>query len=241
MSASRNLAIENAGGEFITFLDSDDYFFPNKLEQQLHHLLSNPEAVMVCSRAQYWHSWTGNPEDRQGDFVQNFKIELDTLIEAPAIFMMFLSDKHATLCDVLVRKEIVDEVGGYEDSFWGMHEDMVFHSKICLKYPVYVSGDCWYRYRQHSESCTYVSFDGEHHREARGIFLSWLKKYLLNEGLYIQEATQLVESEIWINNNPKLAYYRDRQVLKKVLRDILKIVLPKRTNEWLKNQWRHKH
>jgi glycosyltransferase involved in cell wall biosynthesis len=34
--ASRNLGIEKATGEFIAFLDADDYYLPLKLFQKLH-------------------------------------------------------------------------------------------------------------------------------------------------------------------------------------------------------------
>ena len=70
---------------------------------------------------------------------------------------MFLKDEWASLCDILVRKEIVNQVGGYEDSFKGMYEDQVFHAKLCLNHLVFMSSKTWYRYRQHPQSCTHQS------------------------------------------------------------------------------------
>src|SRR5213594_1272983 len=63
MSASRNLGIAHTKGEYIAFLDADDVWLPHKLEQQVAIMDSQPAAAMVYGATQYWHSWTGNPED----------------------------------------------------------------------------------------------------------------------------------------------------------------------------------
>lgn len=40
-AASRNVGIENAKGQYITFLDDDDVYLPEKIETQLKNMLSN--------------------------------------------------------------------------------------------------------------------------------------------------------------------------------------------------------
>lgn len=45
----RNIAIENAKGRYIAFLDSDDLWLPNKLENQVHILESNGNAAIAFS------------------------------------------------------------------------------------------------------------------------------------------------------------------------------------------------
>ena len=57
MSASRNLGLRSARGEFAAFLDGDDCWYPNKLERQVALFDQHPEAVMVCGATLYWHSW----------------------------------------------------------------------------------------------------------------------------------------------------------------------------------------
>lgn len=49
-SASRNLAIRNAKGEYIAFLDADDVWLPCILEQQVAIMDSQPEAALVCGQ-----------------------------------------------------------------------------------------------------------------------------------------------------------------------------------------------
>ena len=68
MGASRNLGVRHAKGEYIALLDSDDVWLPHKLQQQVAILDSHTEAGMVYGLSQYWHSWTGKPEDAHRDF-----------------------------------------------------------------------------------------------------------------------------------------------------------------------------
>ena len=45
----RNIAIKNAIGKYIAFLDSDDIWLPTKLEEQIQIFKTNPDTVVVFS------------------------------------------------------------------------------------------------------------------------------------------------------------------------------------------------
>jgi glycosyltransferase involved in cell wall biosynthesis len=196
MSAARNLGINNAKGEYISFLDADDIWLPNKLEQQVAMLESHPDAAFLCAPALWWYGWTKKPEDLERDFIQYFDVQLNTVVTPPKLLILFLRDEWASLCDILVPLELVKSLGGYESSFRGMYEDQAFHAKLCLKSPVFVASKCWYWYRQHSEACTLLSHTAKQTRKSRYIFLIWLKNYLSQQGFKSTDLWEILQQEI---------------------------------------------
>ena len=106
MSASRNLGISKANGEYIAFLDADDVWLPQKLKRQVAILCSQPDAVMVCGPSQWWYSWTGNIEDIQRDYTREISIRYDNRFKPPIFLSLFLPNKARTPapCSVLARR-----------------------------------------------------------------------------------------------------------------------------------------
>lgn len=238
MSASRNLGITNARGQSIAFLDADDVWLPCKLEQQLAILEAHPRAAFVSGMVQWWYSWTGDPGDRERDVVQQLPLQLDTLVEPPTLLLLFLQDEQASLCDVMVRREILERVGGYEDTFRGMYEDQVFHAKLCLEYPAFISGACWYRYRQHPASCYSVAERTGQHAAARRLFLTWLEAYVSRQAAPDRRVGRVVQRELWRVRHPTLsgisARWRTRTArLRDAARRLARRTLPAGVREWL--------
>lgn len=183
MSASRNLGIELARGRWITFLDADDVWLPDKLRHQLEQLRLCPEVKVLVSPAEWWWSWdidTDRNDWRQvlsSGPAENSSSE-SRLVSPPRLANDFLVDEWQSICDLVVHRDAVREVGGYEAAFKGMFEDQVFHTKVLSRFPVLVTGRHWYRYRQHRDACTAVSHAVGGHLQARNRFLQWAVDYL---------------------------------------------------------------
>jgi hypothetical protein len=62
-----------------------------------------------------------------------------------------------TTCNALMRRSAIADVGGFNESFAAMFEDQLFFAKILLHFPVFVSGSCWAKYRQHHTSASILS------------------------------------------------------------------------------------
>ena len=195
-SISRNLGISNAKGEYVALLDADDVFLPQKLERQVEILNSMPEAAMVYGPTQYWYSWTGNPRDFKRDFVGKLGVQPNTLFNPPKLLTLFLKKKGVVpcICGLLVRRKLIIDIGGFEETIQHMYEDQVLLAKICLKASVFVDSSCWDRYRQHPNSSSYMAIKtGEYHplkpNLARLTYLKWLTKYVSEQ--------EIKDAEVW--------------------------------------------
>lgn len=192
MSATRNLGIANSRGTYVTFIDADDVWTADKLASQVAAMEANPRAGFVCGPTTWWHDW--NPDREQADFVQDLGIALNRLHEPPSLLPCFLRDEWASLHDVLARRDLVVAVGGYEPSFRGMFEDQVFHAKLCMNAPAFVTRTSGHYYRQHPDACTAGAHREGMHRETRRAFLDWLSAYLAQHAPLDRAVRHEVES-----------------------------------------------
>jgi glycosyltransferase involved in cell wall biosynthesis len=234
MSASRNLGVSNARGKYIAFLDADDVWLPHKLEQQVAILDAQPEAAMVYGLSEFWYSWAGNQEDCSRDFVHDLGVPPDTLMRPPTLLTRFFLAQDAAIpgpTDVLVRREALERVGGFEEAFRGAYEDEVFYAKICLNAPVFAVNTCWDRYRQHPSSSNSIVERAGREYATRVIFLNWLAGYLDEHGVKDAEILQGLRKELWRCRHPKLSrLWRGRQHL---ARRIGRRMLPLSIRHWL--------
>lgn len=163
--ASRNLGIKNAVGEYIATLDHDDVWLPHKLERQVAILDAHPAAAMVFGATQYWHSWAPGSSDT--DYVQSPGIAANRMYDPPSLLKPTLSEQIVPPIptDFMLRKEPICNLGGFEESFIGalsMYEDQAFLIKVYAALPVFVSDECWDRYRIHpDQQCARVIRSGE--------------------------------------------------------------------------------
>jgi glycosyltransferase involved in cell wall biosynthesis len=197
MSASRNLGLANARGKYLAFVDADDVLLPTKLEAQLPLMEQSPNIGMTYCATQYWYSWSENPEDQKRDYLYCPTTEV-LHFRPPDLLTAFLSQDVLMPClgSVLVRRNIVEAVGGWEESFRGLYEDQVFFSKLCLEAEIRITPECHDLYRQHDQSCCAVSYRTKQEKPTRRIFLGWLTAYLKAKNMQDTPAWAALQGQI---------------------------------------------
>jgi glycosyltransferase involved in cell wall biosynthesis len=196
-SATRNVGIKHARGELISFLDADDVWLPTHLQQQLAVMASHPEVGMAYGMAEWWYSWS-DASAHERDHVPELKVTSDRTF-APLDLVRAALTRGLEMpppTSVVVRKSAADQVGGFEESFRGMYDDQAFYLKIFAHFPVYVSNECWGRYRQHAESLYAKATAMNNKTTARGLYLRWAQAYLANQGAMTASLQAVLESEL---------------------------------------------
>lgn len=220
---SRNAGAEHASGDYFAVLDSDDVWLPRKLEQQVAILDSHPRVSMVLGATLYWHSWAGNPGCQQPDFVKQAGVPANRVYAPPALLKLFLSGAagEVTPSNWLFRREVIAELGGFEETFSavsGMYEDQAFLAKAYLKLPVFVSDECWDRYRQHPDSlCARVIKSGQH-PAATIFYLNWTAEYLSRQGALDAATRDIIRCQLRPLQHP--LFYRLRGLAPAALRRV---------------------
>ena len=96
---ARNTALEKSTGEYIAFLDSDDYWLPNKLNTQIQYFKDHPDCEIVFTKYE--------------NFFENEDVKKNKI----AIFEK-TSEKNNNSCleTSVVKKRVFDKCGKYNES-----------------------------------------------------------------------------------------------------------------------------
>jgi GT2 family glycosyltransferase len=103
-SVARNRGVAVTRGEFLLFLDADDYLSPNFLSKTVPSLIANPLASLVYVDSQMF-----------GDQIGRWSL-------GPYDFKQLCRENMFHYC-VLLRREAFDQVGGFDEENFGYYED----------------------------------------------------------------------------------------------------------------------
>lgn len=100
----RNIGVELAGGDYIAFLDSDDIWYPEKLDRQIEYLRNHPDCRILHTKERWlmngkFVSQKKRKHKREGDL---FKDSLQGCIIGPST--------------VLIEKRLFNEFGGFKSN-----------------------------------------------------------------------------------------------------------------------------
>lgn len=217
ISASRNRGSQDARGQYVASLDSDDMWVVEKLERQIRIVQQYPEVGMVVGATKYWY-----PGDSRLDRVLLAGGPNDVLMQPPDLFYIMypMSEGVApSMNTVLLRKDAIDRIGGWEDSFRTTYEDQAMLTKIYLMEPVYISSDVGDIYRQHQHSIMRTELVGIRYFRKRYLFLRWLEQWMRTKQPERVAELKLVREQL---NDKALWAFRD-PIRYNVWRTLLKL------------------
>jgi glycosyltransferase involved in cell wall biosynthesis len=202
MSVSRNAGIAVSRGDLIAFNDADDVWMPDSLEERVAVLDAHPEIGLLAGSTVYWNSWQGG-EDKVAlaGHVHNRVVNPpEALLSVYPLGAL----ESPGICSLLVRRSVIERVGGFEACFTGMYEDQVFLVKVYLNTPVYFSDRIWFKYRRHDASCMAKNAKAGQHDAVRQEFLTWFAQYLTKIGFTDPQVWRKLRSANWPYQHPRL-------------------------------------
>ncbi len=132
-SSTRNKAIQHAQTDYIAFLDADDFWFPNHLEELVKLIKAFSNCGMYCSRYQ---TVIAKNHTIINSFSYSFPDSFSGII--PDFFKASLVNRVATSSSIIVPKHIIIENDGFNTAI-SSGQDLELWTKIGIKHKVAIN------------------------------------------------------------------------------------------------------
>ncbi len=143
LGQARNLAMAQALGRYIAFLDCDDIWLPSKLERQLHVFEASPETGAVYSDAIFFSE-------------RGFSAKLiaHRQVAQGRVFRAMLACYEMPMSTTIFRRDVLAGIGGGFDERFSMVEDADFFLRIAYYFDVGYVEQALAKRRMHAKSWT---------------------------------------------------------------------------------------
>lgn len=141
ISKSRTDALNHVTGDYVTFLDGDDLFFPTKLETEYNLIEKNSDVKIAFSNYQYI--------DEKGNYLGEWAVNPPP--QGNVFFNVFSRDYPK---GSLYRNELVDyqewKAIGFFDPKINLYEDYEMKIRLTYYFKTAYTGEVLSKYRRHS-------------------------------------------------------------------------------------------
>ncbi|ASB48308.1 glycosyltransferase family 2 protein [Alkalitalea saponilacus] len=151
----RNTGISLAKGKYIAFLDDDDIWLPEKLEVQVEILDNNLDFGLVhgyCSVIDSNRNVTGEIAGRLNDPLRKHGYVFDHMVGNFTVMMS----------TALIRREVIEKTGGFDDSIPAAGEDMEFYTRLAFYTQFWFLDQPLILYRVHDAGISVNNYNYNH-------------------------------------------------------------------------------
>lgn len=124
-SSCRNIGIENATGEFVLFLDSDDLLSIDCIQKRIKFYIENSNFDFYIFKTQIF-------KNKPNDFDQIHNIKLDDYADKKYLDLFFKGKTPFSIMSPIWKTEVLKKINGFDENLT-MLEDPELHLRAFLK------------------------------------------------------------------------------------------------------------
>ncbi len=151
---ARNMGIRSSQGEFVTFIDSDDLWAPQKLTRQIETFHGRPQLGIV--------GINGRLIDKAGNLKSPLFTE-EKILRGRISMADFLLKGVPLTISAMVRRESLDHCGIFNEKY-RVAEDFELWMRILQCYEVDVLNEELLYYRQHDSNVSHSKFNSRYNK-----------------------------------------------------------------------------
>lgn len=148
LSITRRVSIEESGGEFVAFLDSDDLWVPHKLQQQVTSARARPSVPLFCSDCDYINE--------QGDVVgrlsDDYKLS-DVNLDHDPYGELLKRGCFVWQSTVMARRDALTAIDSYDPQYPYV-ADYDTWLRLARRFPLHYSPEVLAKWRVHANQFT---------------------------------------------------------------------------------------
>ena len=189
-----NNCIQEAKGEYIAVINSDDAWMPEKLEKQVKFLDEHPEKGAIFGYAQIIDEEGKKITEENHFYSQVFIQPNRTRFEWLRHF--FFNGNCLCHPSILIRKHCYDDIGLYDERF-ALLPDFDFWIRLCIKYEIFIMPESLVKFRIRLQEANASGNKPEtqmrHHLEFSQILKNYISPDTLNIFLDIFPVSARIE------------------------------------------------